>query len=37
VNISLTIIEPLPVGFLFTLVAAGVLGGKRRKAGAAAA
>jgi len=37
VNVSLTFIEPLPVGLLFTLVAAGVLSRKRPKEAAAAA
>ena len=37
VNIALTLLEPLPVGFLFTLVTAGVLSRKRRGGGAAAA
>jgi Protein of unknown function (DUF4199) len=37
VNIALTLLEPLPVGILFTLVAAGVLSRKRRAAGAAVA
>ena len=37
VNISLTFLEPLPVGLLFTLVAAGVLSRKRRREGAALA
>lgn len=32
VNIALTLLEPLPVGLLFTLVAAGVLSRKRRAA-----
>lgn len=31
VNIALTLLEPLPVGLLFTLVTAGVLSRKRRK------
>ena len=30
VNIAFTAIEPLPVGLVFTLVTAGVLGRKRR-------
>jgi hypothetical protein len=34
VNIALTSLEPLPVGILFALVAAGVLSRKRRTAGA---
>jgi hypothetical protein len=33
VNISLTFLEPLPVGIVFTLVTAGVLSRKRRTAG----
>jgi hypothetical protein len=37
VNIAYTILEPLPVGILFTLVTAGVLSRKRRHEGAAAA
>jgi hypothetical protein len=37
VNIALTLLEPLPVGILFTLVAAGVLSRKRRSEGAAVA
>lgn len=37
VNISLTFLEPLPVGLLFTLVAAGVLSRKRRTEGVALA
>ena len=37
VNIAFTLIEPLPVGLLFALVAAGVLSRKRRAHGAAAA
>ena len=37
VNIALTFLEPLPVGILFTLVAAGVLSRKRRAKGAAVA
>jgi uncharacterized membrane protein (DUF485 family) len=35
VNIALTLLEPLPVGILFTLVSAGVLS-RRRRVGAAA-
>ena len=35
VNIAFTLLEPLPVGVLFTLVAAGVLSRKRRAEGAA--
>jgi hypothetical protein len=30
VNIALTLLEPLPVGILFTLITAGALGRKRR-------
>jgi len=37
VNIAYTILEPLPVGIVFTLVTAGVLGRKRRQEGVAAA
>lgn len=37
INIAYTVIEPLPVGLLFTLVAAGVLSRKRRPATAALA
>jgi hypothetical protein len=37
VNISLTFLEPLPVGVLITLVTAGVLSRKRRTEGAAVA
>ena len=37
VNIALTLLEPLPVGILFTLVTAGVLSRKRRVKGAAIA
>lgn len=37
VNIALTLLEPLPVGILFTLVTAGVLSRKRRATGAAVA
>jgi hypothetical protein len=37
VNIALTLLEPLPVGLLFTLVTAGVVSRKRRAEGAAAA
>jgi hypothetical protein len=37
VNMALTFLEPLPVGILFTLVAAGVLSRKRRAEGAAVA
>jgi uncharacterized protein DUF4199 len=36
-NIAFTFLEPLPVGLLFTLVAAGVLSRKRRTEGAALA
>jgi amino acid transporter len=36
VNIALTFLEPLPVGILFTLVAAGVLSRKRRAEAAVA-
>ena len=35
VNIAYTLLEPLPVGLLFTLVAAGVLSRKRRAEGGA--
>jgi hypothetical protein len=35
VNIAFTLLEPSPVGIVFTLVAAGVLSRKRRAAGAA--
>jgi hypothetical protein len=35
VNVALTFLEPLPVGLLFTLVAAGVLSRKRRAQGTA--
>jgi len=35
VNIALTALEPLPVGLLFTIVTAGVLGRKRRREGTA--
>jgi hypothetical protein len=37
VNIALTLLEPLPVGILVTVVTAGVLSRKRRAEGAAAA
>ena len=37
VNIAYTSVEPLPVGILFALIAAGVLSRKRRKEDAAAA
>ena len=37
VNIAFTLLEPLPVGILFTLVAAGILSRKRRTEGAAVA
>lgn len=37
VNIAYTLLEPLPVGLLFTLVAAGVLSRKKRGEGAAVA
>ncbi|MFN0178578.1 MAG: DUF4199 domain-containing protein [Gemmatimonadales bacterium] len=37
VNIAFTLIEPLPVGLLFTLVSAGVLSRRRRVEGPAAA
>jgi hypothetical protein len=37
VNIAYTLLEPLPVGILFTLVTAGVLSRKRRAEGAAVA
>lgn len=36
VNIAFSFLEPLPVGLVFTLVTAGVLGRKRRADGAAA-
>jgi hypothetical protein len=36
-NIALTLLEPLPVGILFTLITAGVLSRKRRAEGAAIA
>ncbi len=36
VNIAFTSLEPLPVGLVFTLVTAGVLGRRRREAGAGA-
>jgi len=36
-NIALTFLEPLPVGIVFTLLAAGVLSRKRRAAGEAVA
>jgi Protein of unknown function (DUF4199) len=35
VNIAITLLEPMPVGLLFTLVTAGVLGRKRRGGGSA--
>jgi len=35
VNVALTLLEPLPVGLVFTLVTAGVLSRKRRVAGVA--
>jgi hypothetical protein len=35
-NIAITLIEPLPVGLVFTLVTAGILGRRRRGAGAPA-
>jgi hypothetical protein len=35
-NIALTLLEPLPVGILFTLIAAGVLSRKRRTVAAPA-
>ena len=34
VNIAFTLLEPLPVGILFTLISAGILSRKRRIAGA---
>ena len=37
VNIAFTLLEPLPVGLLFTLVSAGILSRKRRPQGAAIA
>jgi hypothetical protein len=37
INIALTLIEPLPVGLLFTLVSAGVLSRKRKTEGVAVA
>jgi hypothetical protein len=37
VNIAYTLLEPLPVGILMTLVAAGVLSRRRRVAHAAVA
>jgi hypothetical protein len=37
INIGFTLLEPLPVGLLFTLVAAGVLSRKRRTEGVALA
>lgn len=37
VNVALTLLEPLPMGLLFTLVTAGVLSRKRRTADAVAA
>lgn len=37
VNVGLTLLEPLPVGLLFTLVTAGVLSRKRKAEGAATA
>jgi uncharacterized protein DUF4199 len=37
INIAFTLLEPLPVGILFTLVAAGVLSRKRRTEGVALA
>jgi hypothetical protein len=37
INIAYTLIEPLPVGILFTLIAAGVLSRKRKGDGTAAA
>jgi hypothetical protein len=36
VNIALTLLEPLPVGILFTLISAGVLSRKRRADGVTA-
>jgi hypothetical protein len=36
VNIALTLLEPLPVGILFTLVTAGLVSRKRREGGAIA-
>jgi len=37
VNIAVTLLEPLPVGLLFTLIAAGALTRKRKETGAAMA
>ena len=37
VNVAMTFLEPLPVGLVFTLVTAGVLGRRRRAGGAAVA
>jgi hypothetical protein len=37
VNIGFTLLEPLPVGIVFTLVTAGVLSRKRRVEGEAIA
>jgi hypothetical protein len=37
VNIAMTLLEPLPVGLMFTFVSAGVLSRKRRTAGATVA
>jgi uncharacterized membrane protein (DUF485 family) len=37
INIAFTLLEPLPVGLLFTLIAAGVLSRKRRTEGVALA
>ena len=34
VNIAFTLLEPLPVGILFTLISAGILSRKRRITGA---
>ncbi|HEY6552694.1 MAG TPA: DUF4199 domain-containing protein, partial [Vicinamibacteria bacterium] len=37
VNVAITLLEPLPVGLVFTLVSAGVLSRKRRASGEAVA
>ena len=36
INVALTLIEPLPVGIVFALVAAGTLSRKRPQAGGSA-